>query len=26
LAQLEDRSARWLGEDVLVEGHVHRSH
>ena len=25
-AQLEDRSARWLGEDVLVEGHVHGSH
>jgi diaminohydroxyphosphoribosylaminopyrimidine deaminase / 5-amino-6-(5-phosphoribosylamino)uracil reductase len=22
---LEDRRAMWLGEDVLVEGHVHRN-
>ena len=26
LSQLADRSARWLGDDVLVEGHVHGSH
>jgi diaminohydroxyphosphoribosylaminopyrimidine deaminase / 5-amino-6-(5-phosphoribosylamino)uracil reductase len=25
LGQLQDRRATWLGEDVLVEGHVHRS-
>jgi diaminohydroxyphosphoribosylaminopyrimidine deaminase/5-amino-6-(5-phosphoribosylamino)uracil reductase len=26
LGQLADRSLRWLGDDVLVEGHVHGSH
>jgi diaminohydroxyphosphoribosylaminopyrimidine deaminase/5-amino-6-(5-phosphoribosylamino)uracil reductase len=25
LGQLEDRRATWLGDDVLVEGHVYRS-
>ena len=26
LGQLQDRRATWLGNDVLVEGHVYRSH
>ena len=26
LGQLQDRRATWLGDDVLVEGHVYRSH
>jgi diaminohydroxyphosphoribosylaminopyrimidine deaminase/5-amino-6-(5-phosphoribosylamino)uracil reductase len=26
VGQLADRSVRWLGDDLLVEGHVHGSH
>jgi len=26
IGQLSDRSLRWLGDDVLVEGHVHGPH